>query len=167
MRISQRTIVILGLLIALTIIFSRFLSIQVWNVKVGFTFLPIAVAGCLFGPIPAALVAGVADFVGAILFPVGVYFPGFTVTAVLDGLVMGYFLHSRVTMARIVAAVFISQLVLSAGLNTLWIALLYNVSYQVLLVPRLMQATLLIVVKFFTLKVLVQWLPRINLKHIG
>lgn len=73
-------LVTLGALTALQIILSRFLSISVWNLKLGLSFLPVAAAAILYGPLPAAAVAAVGDLGGAVLFPIGPYFPGFTLT---------------------------------------------------------------------------------------
>ena len=77
-RIPVRTIVYLGVLTALEIVLNRFLSINAWNIKIGFSFVPIVVAAILYGPIAAGIVAALCDFLGAILFPIGAYFPGFT-----------------------------------------------------------------------------------------
>lgn len=61
-------IVYMGLLIALKVILTRFLSIQTPIVRIGFGFLPIAVAGIMFGPIFAGI-AAIADILGMIIFP--------------------------------------------------------------------------------------------------
>ena len=82
---NTRTLVTMGLLLALEIVLSRFLSINAWNIKIGFNFVPVAVAALLYGPLGGAIVAAMGDFLGAILFPIGPYFPGFTFTAFLTG----------------------------------------------------------------------------------
>ena len=89
---NTRTLVTLSILTALEIVLNRFLSINAWNTKIGFSFIPVAVAGMLFGPLGGAVVGALGDLVGAILFPIGAYFPGFTLTAFLTGLVYGLFL---------------------------------------------------------------------------
>ncbi len=106
-------IVILAFLTALDIILERFLSISVWNMRIGFAFLPIAIAGVLYGPVPAALVGAAGDILGMLLFPSGPYFPGFTLTAALTGAVFGIFLYNKLTVKRIIGAVAVNQLVLS------------------------------------------------------
>ena len=50
----------IALLTALEIVLSRFLSISMWNTKIGFSFLPIAVAAILFGPLAAGTVGALA-----------------------------------------------------------------------------------------------------------
>ena len=125
-KFSTRTLAGIALLTALEIILSRFLSISMWNTKIGFSFLPIAVAAILFGPLAAGTVGALGDFIGAILFPIGAYFPGFTLTAFLTGLVFGFFLHREQGWLQVIAAIGINQLILSLLLNTLWISILYG-----------------------------------------
>ena len=54
-KLTTREITTLGLLVALEIVLARFCSIQAWNLRIGFSFLPIAMASIRFGPIPAAM----------------------------------------------------------------------------------------------------------------
>ena len=102
-KLDTRSITALGLLVAVEIVLSRFCSINAWDLKIGFSFLPVAVAAMRLGPLEAAVVAAVSDFVGAVLFPIGAYFPGFTLTAFLSGLVFGWLLHRRRTAGRVLA----------------------------------------------------------------
>ena len=84
---------LLGMLTAIEIVLSRFCSISAWNIKISLSFLPVAAAAMLCGAAPAVAVAALGDFVGAILFPIGAYFPGFTLTAALTGALFGLLLH--------------------------------------------------------------------------
>ena len=79
-------LVTIAMLLALEIVLSRFLSIQTPVTRIGFGFIPLVIAGILFGPVPAAIVAGLADVLGALLFPVGTYYPPLTITSVLASL---------------------------------------------------------------------------------
>ena len=152
----------MALLIALEIVLSRFLSISAWNTKIGFAFLPVAVAALLLGPLEAGIVGALADFLGALLFPVGAYFPGFTLTAFLMGAVYGLCLHKKQGFWRILLAVALHQLVLSLGLNTLWISLLYGSPYGALLVSRLPQCALLSAVQLALLPLLGRLTERVK-----
>ena len=84
-------------LIAIEIVLSRFCSIATPIVKIGFGFVPIAVCGMLYGPVWAGVAGGAADLLGAVLFPIGAYFPGFTLSAVQ---VSGEALSSKTAMTR-------------------------------------------------------------------
>lgn len=94
-KISVRNITLMAMLIAIEIVLSRFCSIQAWNVKIGFAFIAPVTAAILMGPAQAAVVAGVADVLGTLMFPIGPYFPGFTLNSCLNGLVWGLFLHKK------------------------------------------------------------------------
>lgn len=152
---SVRQLVIMGVLIAMDVILTRFLSISTPVTRIGFAFVARVIAAVLLGAIPAAAAAGIADFVGAIAFPTsGAYFPGFTLTAVCFGLIYGVFLHKKVTPVRIVGAVVTSQLVCSLGLNTLWLVMMTGSSYLALLSTRLLQSVVTAVVQIVTLLLL-------------
>lgn len=152
----------MALLAALEIVLSRFLSITAWNTKIGFSFVPIVAAAILLGPIPAAIVATVADIVGALLFPSGAFFPGFTLTACLSGLNYGLFLHKSQSMLRVAGAVCVHQLILSLLLNTLWISILYGSPYGPLVVTRLFQTVIIFVVQIICIPLIAEAVKRIK-----
>lgn len=159
---TTKTLTLSALLAALEIVLSRFLSISAWNTKIGFAFVPVALAALLLGPLNAGIVAALADFLGALLFPVGPYFPGFTLTAFLMGLCYGVFLYKKQSFWRIVLAVAVHQFLLSLLLNTLWISLLYGSPFGPLLISRLPQCALLTAVQLVVIQALVRLLPRLR-----
>jgi len=146
-KFDVRTIVFLGLLIAIEVVLSRFLSFSVWNIKIGLSFIPIVIAAMMFGPVQAGIVGALGDFLGATLFPIGAYFPGFTLTAFLTGIVFGLFLHKKQTLPMILGAVAINQLILSQFLNTYWISVLYGSPFSGLFVTRIVQTLILMFVQ--------------------
>lgn len=153
-RMSTRLLVMVALLTAMQVVLSRFLSFAVWNMKIGFAFVPVVLAGMLFGPLAGALVGGLSDLVGAILFPIGAYFPGFTLTAALMGAVFGWLLNTKQSFPRICAAVAINQLVLGLIVNSFWISMLYGSPYVALLGSRLLQYAILVPVQIVVIWVL-------------
>ena len=54
-KLDTRSITALGLLVAVEIVLSRFCSINAWDLKIGFSFLPVAVAAMRLGPLEAAV----------------------------------------------------------------------------------------------------------------
>lgn len=88
-----RVLTFSALLVAMEVVLDRFLSLNNTMLKIGFSFVPVVIAAILYGPIVAALVYGLGDFIGAILFPIGPYFPGFTLSCALMGLVYGLCLY--------------------------------------------------------------------------
>ena len=165
-KFTTKTIVSLSVLVALQIVLTRFCSFSAWNVRIGFGFVALVIAAVVHGPVAAALVGGLGDMIGAIAFPTGSYFPGFTLTQVLMGLSFGLALyrkplhvsdanavdpHADGAAASVLAAalplpvrasfaVLFNQLVLSLLMNTLWISILYGSSFTGLLTTRVMQA---------------------------
>ncbi len=159
-KFTTRQLTILALFTAIEIILSRFLSISAWNIKIGFSFIPVVVAAILYGPLAAGTVGALADFLGAILFPIGAYFPGFTLTAFLTGCVFGLFLHQKQGWPQIIAAVGINQFVLSLFLNTLWISVLYGSPYGPLLATRIVQCLILTAVQLVCIRAIAAVLVR-------
>ena len=157
---NLKTLTGLALLTALEIVLSRFLSISAWNIKIGLSFIPLVVAAILYGPLAAGIAGALSDFIGAVLFPIGAYFPGFTLTAFLTGCVFGFFLHTKQNWPRAVAAVFINQFVLSLFLNTFWISVLYETSYVPLLATRVVQCLIMTLVQLLCIQGIVRVLRR-------
>lgn len=148
------TIAVIGVLVAVNIVLSRFLSFRIWSSTIGFAFITVAVAARVYGPFAAAMVAGLGDLIGAILFPIGPYFPGFTLTAVLTSLCTAFFVHKKVSFGRVVACVLINEIIGSLILNTLWISVLYGKHFMEYLLTRVVQVVLMIIVEV----VVMQWL---------
>lgn len=149
-----------ALLVALHVVLSRFCSINAWNMKIGFSFVPVFAAAYRYGSSAAALVAGAGDVLGAVLFPIGPYFPGFTLTGILGGLLFGALLHKKQSALRIVCAAAVDQLVLGLLLNTFWISLLYGTPYVPLLETRALQCAVMLAIEFPSVSFLSRALPR-------
>lgn len=119
-------ITLTAMLTALQIILGNLLQIPFLDKQYNFGIQPILIAGWLLGAPAAMLVGGLGDLVGAHLFPQGAYFPGFTLTNVLVGLVCGLVLHKRKpTLLRVCIAVICSMLI-NWLLNSLWLSILYT-----------------------------------------
>lgn len=94
-KFTTKTIVSLSVLVALQVILTRFCSFSAWNVRIGFGFTALVIAAVLQGPVAAMLVGGLGDLIGALAFPTGSYFPGFTLTQMLMGLSFGLALYRK------------------------------------------------------------------------
>ncbi len=140
-------IITLAMLTAMEVVLNRFLSIKTQELKIGFSFVPVVIAAMLYGPLGGGCVGALGDFIGAMLFPNGPFFPGFTLTALLTGAVFGLFLHRSQKPVRVVLSVALNQLILSLLLNSLWISVLYGSPYLPLLGTRIIQCAVLIPVQ--------------------
>ena len=155
-------LVLMAMLVAIQVVLSRFLSINLWNLKIGFAFVPIALAGMLLGPMGAGLTGMVADIIGATLFPSGAFFPGFTLTAFITAFGYGFFLHKKQDMPHILAAVLFSEIVGTLLLNTKWIAILYGTAFLPIFVTRIWQAVGMGVVEVVVIKLLAKYVPHLK-----
>ena len=113
--------------------------------------MPVVLAAVLLGPLAAGVVGALGDFIGAVLFPIGPYFPGFTLTAFLTGLVFGWFLHKRQTVWRILGAVAVNLFILSLLVQTVWISILYDTPYVPLLLTRIVQCGIMAPIQFLSI----------------
>ena len=163
-KFSTRTLTTLAMLIAIEVILSRFLSVNAWNIKIGFGFIPVVIAAVLYGPLAGGIVGALSDFIGALLFPIGTYFPGFTLSSFLMGVVFGLFLYKKQSWLQGLAAVGINQFILGLFLNTFWISVLYGSPYVPLLATRVFQSILLTVVQLICIQLMVPILNRYGKK---
>lgn len=152
-KISVRSISMIGLLVAIEVVLSRF-SIHTWNLKIGFNFIPIVVAAILYGPLTAGAIGAIGDIISFVLFPVGAYFPGFTFSAFLTGVLFGLLLKNSQSILQIVITVLLTQIFISLFLNTYWISFLYGSPYWPLFLTRIYQTIAMTVIQILTIIVL-------------
>lgn len=121
----------MGMLTALSIVATRVLGIQYGQfLRLSFGGVPIILAGIMFGPVPGAMVGTAADLIGFMLNPMGgAYFPGFTLTSALTGvippLVLRLFSGPR-TAAKLFGAVAVTQVVTNVCLNSWWLYIMFG-----------------------------------------
>lgn len=118
---NLRTLIITAMLIGLNMVLDR-VSIQVTpDLRIGVGFLTSAMTGMLFGPIMGMIGGGITDILGCILYPRGAYFPGYTLTAIVAGLIWGLVLYRReIKIYHAFLAKGLINLFCNIGLNTLW-----------------------------------------------
>ena len=144
---KTRVMIFMALLISMEVVLTRFLSIQTPIVRIGFGFLPIALSGIMFGPVIGGITAAIADALGVMLFPsvAGTYFPGFTLSAFLTGVIYGIMLYKKPkTILRIVLAVLLIRLFIDIGLNTFWISIIIKKAWILLITTRLVTSTIML-----------------------
>ncbi|MBO4818930.1 MAG: folate family ECF transporter S component [Firmicutes bacterium] len=163
-KITTKMLVTLAMLLALEIVLSRFLSIQTPVTRIGFGFVPLVIAGILFGPIPASIVAVLSDVLGALLFPTsGAYYPPLTITSFLVGLTYGLFLYKATfdpkkvkDWLRVVLTVAVRQGVWALLLQSYWLSLLYGNTYKQTVTMRIPQVLLLSAVEIVVIPILIK-----------
>ena len=86
------------------------------------------------------------------MFPIGVYFPGFTISSMLEGAVWGLFLNEEEKGRwRLAAAVGINRLGIGLCLSTYWLTILTGASFAGLLTVRVTQTIIMIPVQYIVL----------------
>lgn len=152
-KISTGTLTQAGFLTAISIVLTRFVSVMIPlagglpALRLGFGELPIIMSGLLFGPFVGGLTGLVADLIGAWAFPQGPFFPGFTLSSMLWGILPGiYGLYLRrkgekgnpFTFKRVLFIIAICTIPISLILNTYWLTLMLGKGFFVLLPGRLL-----------------------------
>lgn len=136
-KINTEMLVVMGFMIALEIVLSKLVSINISFLRIGFGFLPIAILAILYGPVWAGTCYAIGDLIGAFVFPTGAFFPGFTVTAFLSGVLFGLILYKRkVTLLRALAASALVCILANLLLNTYWLTFIIGKGFKVLLASR-------------------------------
>ena len=122
---NAKTITILGMMIALTIVLTRMLSVNIGpTIRLSLGSVCTILTGMWFGPAAGALAGALADTVGVMIAPSGAWLPLITVSAavwgVIPGLMTGLVKGSRTRRyAMICLIVLITSLICQMGLTTI------------------------------------------------
>ncbi len=137
---KPRTITACAMFAAVAVILGYF-TISLGNyIKIGFSGIPNVLVGCLFGPVAGGCFGGLLDILKYIVNPTGAFFPGFTLNAVLGGVIYGCsYYRNSITLVRVLATKLVVILICNVLLNTLWLSMLYGQAFAVLLPARLMK----------------------------
>lgn len=159
-RSKVREIVFMGIMVAIDVVAVRFLSIETPAMRIGFGFVANLIAGMYLGPARAGIVGVAADLLGFTLFGKGIFFPGFTVSALVQGLLAGYFLEGKksANVARVITYAVISTVLVDTLMNTTWLVMMLHdgdFSYFMFrLIPRLPNQVVVTVLKVILVPIL-------------
>ncbi len=91
---------------------------------------------------------GLGDVIGFFLFPSGTYFPGFTVTAMAEGMIYGFILfgvykglrfNSRAGWLRVLLCELAITVLCYLALNTLWLSILQGKAFLAIFPARFLK----------------------------
>ena len=146
---SPRALVITAMLIALNLAMDL-MGLKIYltpELRVSVGFVCNASVAMLYGPTVGMMAGFSTDVLGFLLSPnnnAG-YFPGYSITAIVGGLLYGLWLYKgRPSIPRCIAAKLSVNIVCNLFLNTLWSALLYQKGFWVLLPGRLFKNLILL-----------------------
>ncbi len=166
--VSVQGITWMALLIALQMVLSK-LSIGSNMLQVGFSFIAVGLLGYYFGPVKAGIANVLADIIShTIMATGGSFFWGFTLTALVSGVIYGYMLYNhKVTILRTFITVLLITVIVNTGLNTLWIHMMTNIPYVTLLIPRLAKEAFSLVYQTGLLFIVLRWIDNSKFNRIG
>lgn len=132
-----RTITTAAMFAAISVVLGYFTIVIGDYIKIGFSTIANQFVYYLFGPVVGGVFGGALDFLKYLVRPTGAFFPGFTISAALAGVLYGCFFYKRpLTIGRVVAAEFTVLLICNVLLGTLWLNMLYGKAFMVLLPMR-------------------------------
>lgn len=124
---DTKNLTICSMLAALAVILGYF-TIRISDfIKIGFSGIPNQIVACLFGPAAASVFGGALDIIKFIANPDGTYFPGFTISAIVAGIIYGAMYYGKNPgLIRVLIASLIVNVIVNIGLNTIWLAIMYG-----------------------------------------
>ena len=150
-----RTIVVTAMLIALNIAFDL-LGLKIYltpELRISVGFVCNASVGMLYGPTVGMMTGFLTDVLGFLFDNSGMgYFPGYTITAIVGGLIYGLWLYpGKPTRLRVLGAKACINLFCNIVLNTVWSSMLYGSAISAILPARIVKNLLLLPVEVIAL----------------
>jgi len=165
MKISSHKITTMGLLIALSIIFTRVASLRiaiggVEGIRIGLGRLPIILGGIMFGPLAGGLIGALSDLLGYFINPIGVYMPHFTLTSALTGIIPAAILilmrKDELNIFDLGIAITAGQVITSIILIPYFLNILFGLPWKVLIPPRIVAEPIQIFIYTYTINIILK-----------
>lgn len=118
-----------ALLLALATILGFFKIPITQLIEIRFSSLPIAFGGAMFGPGIGALIGALSDILQYLVKPTGPYFPGFTISSLVGGIIFGLVLkikNGKIALVKILIAQLLYTVFVGLIINTFNLYLLYG-----------------------------------------
>lgn len=154
---KSKKILLCALFISSCVVLGRILSIRTTMITIGFSFVPIMLGAIILGPKYSIFISTISDIIGALLFPTGSYFFGFTITSFFTGLIYGLLLYRKKFkmdkgfIIRLIISTILVTLILNGGLNTIWIIMINKSASKVILPIRISKQLVMAPIKVFTI----------------
>jgi len=154
---KTKRILLCALFISSTIVLGRILSIRTPIITIGFSFVPIVLSAIILGPKYSTFIATICDIIGALLFPTGSFFFGFTITAFLTGLTFGLLLYRKQFkvdkwfIIRLIISTLIVTGLLNGVLNTIWIMIITKGASKIIITTRVLKQLVMTPVMIVTI----------------
>ena len=131
------TVTVMAMFAAISVVLGYFTLVLGDYLKIGFSTIANQFVYYLFGPVAGGLFGGALDILKYIIRPTGAFFPGFTISAMVGGVLYGCFLYKRpISFWRVLAAELTVSIICNMLLGTLWLSMLYGKAFMALLPMR-------------------------------
>jgi ECF transporter S component (folate family) len=156
---------------ALAIVLNYTTSIFITEyIRIGFSGIPNRVIDYMLGPGVGAIFGGVMDILKYITKPAGgAFFPGYTISAVLGGIIYGFLLYNKpIKIWRVLCAEFLAKLFINCGLNTLWLKIMYGSAFMAILPTRALKNLIMLPIDTAILFFMLTFVSKlVNLPEFG
>ena len=152
-----RTVIIIAVLTALSVVVSYFLTFRVGNVmKLSPVFIITALAGYKFGIWGAVTISVFADMIQYMLFPSNGFSVGIFLSNVVLGLIFGLCFYKKFSFVKILIAATSSQILCTILIPTyFWVYVeKWYPTIDVIIYPRILQGVIMFVVMIVSLYLL-------------
>lgn len=149
-HITVKRLSLMAMLIALQIVLSKFLMLQVTSsIRLSIDSVPILLAGIWFGPLAGGIVGLLSDLLGTLLFPTaGLYYPPLTIAFILIGVCAGVLsglVRSKRALLRAALIVVPAEIAGSLLAKSAALSLLIDLPFSAMLAARLLPVGVIMV----------------------
>ena len=135
-----RTITTASMFAAIGVILGAY-TIQVGNyLKIGFSGIANQFVYYLFGPVVGCFYGGALDILKYLVKPTGAFFPGWTLSAMVAGVIYGCFFYKKpLSLVRVFVAELTVSIICNMLLGTLWLQIMYGKAFFAILPARVIK----------------------------
>lgn len=162
---DTKTLTIAAMLTAIGIVLGYFKFPINQFIEIRFAFVPLFLAGMMLGPGIAGVMGILVDLGGFFFYPTGPFYPGFTVSSMLTGVMFGLFLYKKKpTLQRTIVTMVVYTVTIGIFLNSIWLNQLYfKMGYINTIIYRLPKELIMLVVNTALIFTLIKAFDRVNL----
>ena len=115
------------------------------NMKITFSQITNTIVSGFYGPIVGGMFGGALDILKFFVNPTGSFFPGFTISGIVNGILFGLILFKKpLTLKRVFLGKLITSIIVDIFMNTYWLTLLYGSDFMVILPLRLVKVGIML-----------------------
>lgn len=171
---KTKKLILAAMFLSILLVLSRFLSIKTSFLVISFSFIPMMLCGVYLGPKYSLAVAALGDLIGALIFPFGAYFPGFTITAGLMGFIYGIFLYKnpnkeikdKTFIFKLILSSLIVQIGVKVVIESAFLNIMYGKAYIAVILTRITTQAIMLPIQVITIYLLEKALRTFAKKYI-